>query len=155
MFSESFLLLPLLRLRRRGLQQQRRERHVLVVLQRHRLAKIKPTARRRGLSWSRCHSGEQTLATGHGGDRLSAAGDRRRRRGGDGRGGRGDRTCGESAGAGGGDDGSLGVAEKPLDSLAVGAVAELARELEDPGGAHRRHPHAPPPAIDLRVAVPR
>ena len=55
--------------------------------------------------------------------------------------------------SGGGDDGRLGVTEEPLDGLAVGAVAELARELEDPRGAHRRHSHAPPSAVDFGVPV--
>lgn len=43
--------------------------------------------------------------------------------------------------------------EQPLDGLAVGLVAELPRELEDPGGAQRRHPDPPPPPVHLGVAV--
>lgn len=55
--------------------------------------------------------------------------------------------------AGGGDDGRLGLLQQPLDGLAVGLVAELARELEDPRGAERRHPDPAPPAVHLGVAV--
>lgn len=47
------------------------------------------------------------------------------------------------------------MAEEPLDSLAVGAVAELARELEDAGGAEWGHADSPAAAIDLGVAVAR
>jgi len=59
--------------------------------------------------------------------------------------------CG--AGAGGGYDGGLGLAEEPLDGLAVGLVAELARELEDARRAYDRHANTPPPAVDLAVTV--
>jgi len=37
--------------------------------------------------------------------------------------------------AGGGDDGRLGLLQQPLHGLAVGLVAELPCELEDPRGA--------------------
>ena len=57
------------------------------------------------------------------------------------------------AGAGSGDDGGFRLAEEPLDGLAVGLVAELARELEDAGGADDRHANAAPAAVDLAVAV--
>lgn len=46
------------------------------------------------------------------------------------------------------------MAEEPLDGLAVGAVAELAGQLEDPSRAHGRHPDPPASPVDLRVAVP-
>lgn len=57
------------------------------------------------------------------------------------------------AGAGGGDDGRLGLLQQPLHGLAVGLVAELPRELEDPSGAERGHPDPAAPAVDLGVAV--
>jgi len=55
--------------------------------------------------------------------------------------------------AGGGDDGRLGLLQQPLHGLAVGLVAELPRELEDPRGAQRGHPDPAAPAVDLGVAV--
>lgn len=79
---------------------------------------------------------------GGGGDRGRADGD-----GGGGRLLRGD------ARPGGGDDGGLGLAEEPLDGLAVGLVAELAGELEDAGGADDGHADAAAAAVDLAVAV--
>lgn len=45
------------------------------------------------------------------------------------------------------------MAEEPLDSLAVGAVAEFAGQLEYPGGAEWRHTDAAASAVDLGVAV--
>ncbi|PON93627.1 hypothetical protein TorRG33x02_106110 [Trema orientale] len=42
---------------------------------------------------------------------------------------------GDGSGAGGGDDGGLGLLEEPLDGLAVGLVAELPGQLEDPSSA--------------------
>ena len=59
--------------------------------------------------------------------------------------------CG--AGAGGGDDGGLGLAEEPLDGLAVGLVAELTRELEDARRAYDRHANAASAAVDFAVTV--
>lgn len=47
----------------------------------------------------------------------------------------------------------LGLLEEPLDGLAVGLVAELAGQLEDAGGARGRHADAPPPSVNLGVAV--
>lgn len=43
--------------------------------------------------------------------------------------------------------------EQPLDRFSVGLVAELASELENPSSTQDRHADAPPPAIDLRVAI--
>lgn len=62
---------------------------------------------------------------------------------------------GDGAGAGGGDDGGLGLPEQPLDGLTVGLVAELARQLEHPRRARRRHPDPPPPPLHLGVSVLR
>lgn len=45
------------------------------------------------------------------------------------------------------------MAEEPLDGLAVGAVAELACELENARGAERRHSDAAAAAVNLGVAV--
>lgn len=57
------------------------------------------------------------------------------------------------AGTGGSDDRGLGLAEEPLDGLAVGLVTKLASELEDTGGTNDGHADAPPSAVDLAVAV--
>lgn len=65
----------------------------------------------------------------------------------------GERGRRDGPGPRGGDDGRLRLLEQPLDGLAVGLVAELPRELEDPGGAQRRHPDPPPPPVHLGVAV--
>lgn len=68
-----------------------------------------------------------------------------------------DRDGGEAggggAGAGGGDDGGLSLTEEPLDGLAIGLVAELARELEDAGGADDWHPYTAAAAVDFAVTV--
>ena len=61
----------------------------------------------------------------------------------------------DGAGAGGGDDSGLGLPEQPLDGLTVGLVAELARQLEHPRRASRRHPDPPPPPLHLGVSVLR
>lgn len=60
---------------------------------------------------------------------------------------------GDGAGAGGGDDGRLGLLEEPLDGLAVGLVAQFTGELEDTGGAGGGHADAATAAVDLGVAV--
>jgi len=60
---------------------------------------------------------------------------------------------GRGAGPGGGDDGRLGLAEEPLDGLAVGLVPQLARELEDARRAYYGHSYAAPAAVDLAVSV--
>ncbi|KAJ4838861.1 hypothetical protein Tsubulata_010895 [Turnera subulata] len=57
------------------------------------------------------------------------------------------------AGPCGGYNRGLGLAEEPLDGLAVGFVAELAGQLEDPGGAYDGHPDSPSPAVHLAVTV--
>ncbi|RDX67640.1 hypothetical protein CR513_53457, partial [Mucuna pruriens] len=57
------------------------------------------------------------------------------------------RDGGHGAGAGGGDDGGLGVFEEPTDGFAVGFVAELASELKDP--RRTRGGHSDPPASTL------
>lgn len=72
-----------------------------------------------------------------------------RERGRDGR----ERGRRDGARACGGDDGRLGLLQQPLHRLAVGLVAELPRELEDPRGAERGHPDPAAPAVDLGVAV--
>ncbi|KAK2974737.1 hypothetical protein RJ640_007164 [Escallonia rubra] len=136
---------------RRRLQQQRRERHVTVPItgklktQRRgrRLAQIQPATRLR----RRCKHPRQ--------DRLDPAqrSGHRQRRARSGPGGGGDRPRRGGAGASGGDDGRLGLPEEPLDGLAVGAEAELAGQLEHARSAQGRHPHAPPPAVHLGVAV--
>ena len=59
----------------------------------------------------------------------------------------------DGAGASGGDHGGLGLLEEPLDGLSFGLVAELARKLEDAGGAECRHANAVPAAVHLGVAV--
>lgn len=71
----------------------------------------------------------------------------------------GDGDGGEAGGGGsgssGGYDRGLGLAEKPLDGLAVGLVTELTSELEDTGGADDGHADAPATAINFAVTVLR
>lgn len=45
------------------------------------------------------------------------------------------------------------MTEEPLDCLAVGAVAEFSRQLEDPGGAESWHPDSAAAAVNLGVTV--
>lgn len=144
------------------MQQQRRERHVLPVLgvvQPRRLAQVQPNARllmrliRLSLMSRRHQRVHELPAAVEGAERVGPASEGGHL-GGDGGGGGRNRLSRESAGAGGGDDGGLGVAEEPLDGLPVGAVAELPGQLEDPGGAHGRHPDSPSPTVDFGVAVP-
>jgi hypothetical protein len=71
-------------------------------------------------------------------------------------GGGGGGGCGAEGGRGGsrargGDDGRLGLAEEPLDGLAVRLVPELSGELEDAGGADDGHADAA--AVHLAVPV--
>ena len=118
------------------------------VLRSRRLAQVQPAAQLRLRQGHREHlmaaanrrSGLDAARNGGGG-------------GGDRGGGGGDGGGWDGAGAGGGDNGGLGLAEEPLDGLSVGAVAELAGELEDAGGAEERHADAAAPAVDLGVAV--
>lgn len=148
MLPKLLFLPPLLRLHLRSrLQQQRSERHVPVPVP----TEVKPQSqRRRQPADRREHSRrrrEVSAAVNPGWDGGGGGGE-------GGAGGRGgDGGDGEGAGASGGDDGGLGVPEEPLDGLAVRAVAELSCQLEDASGAERRHPHAPPPAVHLRVPV--
>jgi len=51
------------------------------------------------------------------------------------------------------EDGGLGLAEQPLNGLAVGLEPQLAGELEHACRAHDRHPHAPPMPVHLAVPV--
>ena len=51
------------------------------------------------------------------------------------------------------EDGGLGLAEQPLNGLAVGLEPQLAGELEHARRAHDRHPHAPPMPVHLAVPV--
>lgn len=64
--------------------------------------------------------------------------------------GEGGRRC---SGAGGGNDGGLGLTEEPLDGLAIGLVSELTCELEHTCGADDRHPDASASSVDLAVPV--
>jgi hypothetical protein len=73
--------------------------------------------------------------------------------GGRGRRGGGDEDGRGGAGARGGHDGGLGLAEQPLDGLAVGLEPQLAGELEHARRAHDRHAHAPPAPVHLAVPV--
>jgi hypothetical protein len=70
-----------------------------------------------------------------------------------GRGGGAGEDGGLGARAGGREDGGLGLAEQPLDGLAVGLEPQLAGELEHARRAHDRHPHAPPTSVHLAVPV--
>lgn len=45
------------------------------------------------------------------------------------------------------------MAEEPLYGLAVGAVTQFPRELENPGGAEGWHPDAAAAPVYLRVAI--
>lgn len=60
---------------------------------------------------------------------------------------------GNSTRTGGGDDRWLGLLEKPLDCLAVGLVAELSCELENPCGARGGHADPAASAVDFCVPV--
>lgn len=96
----------------------------------------------------------QSSAVVHNPAELEETGRRCRRRG------RGSRRRGGGGGrvdaaTGGGDDRGLRLAEKPLDSLPVGLMAEFPRQLEDPRRADRRQPHSPPPPVHLRMTIPR
>ncbi|KAJ4900394.1 Uncharacterized protein Rs2_14345 [Raphanus sativus] len=66
---------------------------------------------------------------------------------------RGGETRRSRAGSRRGDDRRLGLAEKPLDRLAVGFVAELSRQLEHASRADDRHPDPPPSPVDFAVSV--
>lgn len=59
----------------------------------------------------------------------------------------------DRAGSGGGDHRGLGLLEQPLDGLAVGLVAKLSGQLENPSCARRRHSDPTAPAVDLSVPV--
>uniref|UniRef100_A0A2P2K368 Uncharacterized protein n=2 Tax=Rhizophora mucronata TaxID=61149 RepID=A0A2P2K368_RHIMU len=60
---------------------------------------------------------------------------------------------GRSPGAGGSDNGRLGLTEEPLNGLTVGLVAELPGQLEDTCGAYDGHADSPSAAVNLAVAV--
>lgn len=45
------------------------------------------------------------------------------------------------------------MAEEPLYGFSIGTVAQFPRQLEDAGGAERRHPHAAAASVNLGVAV--
>lgn len=68
-------------------------------------------------------------------------------------GGGGGNGCRDGAGSGGGDDGGFCLAEQPLDGLAVGAVTQLASELEYPGSTEGWHADAAAAPVDLGVTV--
>lgn len=59
----------------------------------------------------------------------------------------------DGASTSGGYNRRLGLAEEPLNSLAIGFVAELPCELKYSGGADNRHAYAPASAINLAMAV--
>ena len=65
----------------------------------------------------------------------------------------GGEVSGDSAGAGGSNDGWLRLLEEPLDGLAVRLVSQLTRELEHPSGAESRHSNSTTATVDLRVPV--
>jgi len=65
----------------------------------------------------------------------------------------GDRDGRHRACAGGFYDGLLGVLEEPPDGFAVGFVAQLSGELEDPGGAGGGYSDPAATAFDFGVAV--
>lgn len=74
----------------------------------------------------------------------------RRASDGDGDGGEAGRGC---SGARGCYDRRLGLAEQPLDGLAVRFVAQFAGQLEYPGRANDRHTDSPPAPVDFAMTV--
>lgn len=146
--------MSLLRLFRPRLQQQRCERHVPVPvtgkLQRHRLAQVQSTTRRRHSEHPRWH-----MSAGNWRKRLHLTGGGGRRRGGISGAGGWDGCRRDRPSTGSGYDGGLRLSEQPLDGLAVGAVPEFTGELEDSGGAERRHADSAASAVHLCMTIPR